>query len=70
VTQYQKALEINPNNAIVHYNLGDAFAQQGKISEAIAQFQTALEINPNYAAARNNLEKAEAITRQSAAQDK
>ena len=55
IAQYQKALEINPNYAEAHNNLGIAFLQKGQVDEAIDQYQKALEINPNYADAHNNL---------------
>ena len=55
IAQYQKALEINPNDAEAHYNLGIALLQKGQVDEAMVQFQKALEINPNYAEAHNNL---------------
>jgi len=53
--QFQKALEIYPDDAVGHYNLGDVHLQKGQVNEAIAQFQKALEINPNYAKAHYNL---------------
>ena len=37
----QTAIRINPNLALAHYNLGLAFMEQGKKSDAIAQFQKA-----------------------------
>ena len=55
IGQFQKALEINPNYAEAHNNLGNALLQKGQVDEAMAQYQKALEINPNYAEAHNNL---------------
>ena len=55
ISQFQKALEIKPDYAEAHYNLGNAFLQQGRMEEAIAQFQKALTINPDYVAAQNNM---------------
>ena len=43
MAEYQKALEINPNYAEAHYNLGNALIQKGQVDEAIAEFQKALE---------------------------
>ena len=37
----QTAIRINPNYAQAHFNLGLAFMEQGKKSDAIAQFQKA-----------------------------
>jgi Tfp pilus assembly protein PilF len=55
VTQYQKALEINPNATEAHINLGTALIEKGKVDEAIVQFQETLKINPNSAEAHFNL---------------
>ncbi len=55
ITQYQKALEINPDYVEAHYNLGDALLQKGNVDEAIAHFQKALEIKPDFAEAHYNL---------------
>ena len=55
IAHYQKALEIRPDYAEAHNNLGIALAGRGRIDEAIAHFQKALEIKPDYAEAHNNL---------------
>jgi tetratricopeptide (TPR) repeat protein len=55
IAQYQRALEIKPDDDEVHYNLGNVFLQLGRMDEAIAHYQKALAINPNYAKAHNNL---------------
>jgi tetratricopeptide (TPR) repeat protein len=55
ISHYQKALEIKPDYAEAHNNLGLAFFQKGQMAEAITHYQKALEINPNNAAAQNNL---------------
>ena len=55
VAQFQKAVEINPNDAEAQYNLGNAFFQKGQLDEAVAQFQKALEIDPNSFATHYNL---------------
>jgi tetratricopeptide (TPR) repeat protein len=44
-----------PDIAMVHYNLGLALRQKGRVKEAIAQYQEALQINPDYADAHINL---------------
>jgi tetratricopeptide (TPR) repeat protein len=48
-------LQIDPNNARAHNNLGIALSDQGKLDEAIACYQKALQIDPNYADAHINL---------------
>jgi Flp pilus assembly protein TadD len=62
--QFKKILEINPNNADAHNNLGIAFAQKDEVNEAISQFQEALRLNPNNTNAQQNLEKVQAIAAQ------
>jgi protein O-mannosyl-transferase len=55
ITQFQKALEIQPDYAEARYDLGTVLIQQGRLDEAILQLQKSLEIKPGYAPAHNNL---------------
>lgn len=55
LAHYQVALQISPNVAEIHNNLGGLFFQTGHGDEALAQFQRTLELNPNYLIARYNL---------------
>ena len=55
ISQYQMALEINPDYAEAHNNLGSALLQQSNVDGAIYHFQKALQINPEFAEAHNNL---------------
>ena len=48
-------MQIDPNNAYAHNNLGAALSDQGKLEEAIASYRQALQIDPNLAYAHNNL---------------
>ncbi|MFV1964839.1 MAG: tetratricopeptide repeat protein, partial [Pirellulaceae bacterium] len=52
---YRKALEINPDNALVHTNWGSCLLDQGKLDEAKARFLRALELDPDLATAHCNL---------------
>ncbi|MCW6038717.1 tetratricopeptide repeat protein [Spirulina subsalsa FACHB-351] len=36
IASYQRAIQLDPNNALAHYNLGAALREQGKLEEAIA----------------------------------
>ena len=49
------ALACTSSNVIVHANLAEALAEDGRIDEAIAQYELALKIEPAYAEAHNNL---------------
>jgi len=55
IAHFQKALQVKPDNAEAHINLGNALYQNGRREEAIVHFQKALEITPGYAEAMNNL---------------
>jgi len=46
VEDYQKALQLTPNDAGVHNNLGSLYAEMGKVTDAQAEFQKAAELNP------------------------
>jgi len=55
ISQYQKALEINPRFAEARFDLGDAFLQKGMVDAAISQYRKAVEIKPDYAQAQYSL---------------
>jgi tetratricopeptide (TPR) repeat protein len=55
VACYRRAMELNPNFADAHYNLGIALMELGKPEEAAACYRRALELKPDYANAHNNL---------------
>jgi len=52
---YKKSIEINPNYAEGHNNLGSALYKLGKFNEAIDSYQRAIKIKPNFTEAYNNL---------------
>jgi tetratricopeptide (TPR) repeat protein len=54
ITNYTKALKINPRNAIAYNNRGLAWGKKGDYDNAIADFSKAVEINPQYTDAYNN----------------
>ena len=53
--EFKAALDLNPESAPGHYNLGLALVSQRKLAEASAEFQEALRLSPEYAEAHNNL---------------
>jgi len=55
IAYLEKALEIKPDYADAHYNLGVALANVGRLPEAIAQYQEAVRLDPGYVEAHNNL---------------
>jgi len=46
VENFQKAMQLDPNNAGLHNNLGSVYAEMGKVDDAKAEFQKAADINP------------------------
>jgi tetratricopeptide (TPR) repeat protein len=50
-----KAKELNPDDQILHDDLGLTYMAKGRLDLAIKHFKKALEIDPGYAPAKNNL---------------
>jgi len=55
ISNYSKALRINPSLASTRNSLAVILAKQGRIDEAISHFSEALRRDPEYAEAYNNL---------------
>ncbi len=51
----RRALELKPNLAEAHHNLGVLFMGRGKLDEAVACYRRALELKPDCAEAHHNL---------------
>jgi tetratricopeptide (TPR) repeat protein len=49
--EFQKELQIDPNNAAAHYVLGELAKKDENWDEAIAQFSAAAKLDPNFAEA-------------------
>ncbi len=49
ITQYHKAIELNPFFAAAYNNLGRALQEKGQLGEAITQYHKALELSPFFA---------------------
>jgi tetratricopeptide (TPR) repeat protein len=60
----QTALEKNPDDPQLNYELGNLYLSQGELNKAIGQFQKTLSIQPNFPQALNNLAMAHTIGRQ------
>jgi tetratricopeptide (TPR) repeat protein len=54
ISDYTKAIEINPKNADTYYNRGLIYYKQRNFTQAISDFTKAIEINPKNAGAYNN----------------
>lgn len=52
---YQEAILVSPDDARLHYNLGNLHEQQNNLSKAYLSYQRALELNPRYGRAWNNM---------------
>ena len=55
VACYRRALQLQPDHAEAHNNLGNALQDQGKLDEAVACYRRALQLKPDFAEAHNNL---------------
>src|SRR5438270_12593992 len=51
ITNYRKALELEPNHAITHYNLTWALKYKGEPRESLKEFQAALKLRAKWAEA-------------------
>ncbi|MDB9389616.1 tetratricopeptide repeat-containing serine protease family protein, partial [Microcystis aeruginosa] len=51
---YNKAIELNPNNANAYLNRGNLYYNQQKYELALSDYSKAIDINPNYANAYYN----------------
>ena len=55
VACFRQALELKPEHAEAHNNLGVAFKDEGKLDAAIACFRRAVELKPDFAVVHQNL---------------
>src|SRR5262249_55540043 len=52
---FRKALEIDPNNAMACFNLGNALLRKREVNAAFAYYEKALNLRPNFAEVHVNL---------------
>ena len=52
---YDKAIQLNPDYAGAHYNLGIVLRELGKLENAEASLRQAVVLKSDYAEAHNNL---------------
>jgi Flp pilus assembly protein TadD len=55
VPAWRKALDLSPDDARAHNNLGVALAENGKIDEAIAEYRRSLDLDAGSSQTNNNL---------------
>ncbi|MEI9975450.1 MAG: tetratricopeptide repeat protein [Ignavibacteriota bacterium] len=55
VPAWRKAVQLNPDDARAHNNLGAALTETGKPEEALAEYRRSLELNDQSSQAHNNL---------------
>lgn len=55
VSHLRRALELNPQDATAHLNLGIALSRRGDVEGAIREYEQALAINPEFAEAHKSL---------------
>jgi len=55
LTANQKAVQLMPQDAEAHYNLGNTLLEFGRLGEAEAGYKQAIALKPDYAEAHNNL---------------
>ena len=56
IREYQTALELQPDYAEAHYNLGLAYRNKGMLQAARTEFEQTLRINADFLPARQALE--------------
>jgi len=52
---YRRIIEIYPQDALAHYNLGSLLHNQGKLDETEQEYRAAIKADPKNSAAHNNL---------------
>lgn len=55
VKELHEAIQIDPNNPVIFFNLGNVYYDLEDYSNAIREYNDAIRLDPNYADAHNNL---------------
>jgi len=55
ITLFKHALEVTSENRLAHYNLGNAYAKQGRWGDAVPQYKKAIKIDPEHTQTYNHL---------------
>lgn len=59
IKQCREAIEIDPEDARLHYILSEAYKRKGNVTDALKELEEALRINPSYRAAQAALAQAQ-----------
>jgi len=63
IEDYRWALRLSPDNAAVHYDLGDAYEEIPDYDRALEQYQRAIDVDPSFYPAYNNLSRLNILRR-------
>jgi tetratricopeptide (TPR) repeat protein len=55
IAEFQKAIELEPDNADAYRNLGTVYVEQGKYEESVAAYEKAIELAPDFGEAYGDL---------------
>lgn len=55
LTNYEKAIEIDPNNSIAYNNLGILLKEKGELEKSEHMYKKVIALDPSFSAAYNNL---------------
>ncbi|RLE29177.1 hypothetical protein DRJ27_05000, partial [Candidatus Acetothermia bacterium] len=55
IAEYERAIELDPKDALPHNGLGNVDDELGRHEDAIAEYERAIELDPKYAAPHNGL---------------
>ncbi|MCX5666859.1 MAG: tetratricopeptide repeat protein [Candidatus Omnitrophica bacterium] len=54
IAEFNKAIEVNPNDPLAFYNRGSAYDCKRDYDKAISDYSKAIELNPKFATAYNS----------------
>ncbi|MGC9502746.1 trypsin-like peptidase domain-containing protein, partial [Baaleninema sp.] len=61
IAAYERAIELDSNNAYAYNNLGNALSDRGQLDEAIAAYERAIQLDPEFPQAITNLREAQRL---------